>query len=399
MMVGGSAQTFLLHLLMMAAACLVGAQSGSCPSSVLPTSPLSPTTCSSTHISSSLRATAACKPRDKVVKVPWPTNSSYDQLTPSHVTVKRCSGGCHGGSTSCVPTATSIRKVAVLLARCPLGGGSCDKECATVEVEDEVACGCGCRLEPSSCRSEDQEWREETCSCQCLCPPTSPCPPDQTHDPSSCSCLPLGLLEGQERQERQERQEDVLQLNWEHPVILTLASLNLLLISIIVVLVRKHRKMTRRLREQPSHVPGEMSKNLYSPPPRNATEPPSLKAALLYTSDSDVSTEQQNTNTDSSYCSDATYRPSPQPSYSPPTEVTYRPSPLPSYASSPYPSPPYSSLVPPTPYPCCSYPSLSSLPVPSSECGQCNSMARNRLPPSECNTIVRIAGGGGNGTL
>jgi len=173
----------------------------------------------------------------------------------------------------------------------------------------------------------------------------------------------------------------------------------------IVVLVRKHRKMTRRLRERPSHVPGEMSKNLYSPPPSNATDPPSVKAALLYTSDSDVSTEQQNTNTDSSYCSDATYRPSPQPSYSPPTEVTYRPSPLPSYASSPYPSPPYSSLIPP--YPCCSYPSLSSLPVPSSECGQCNTMARNssRVPSecntmtrsnvSECNTMVRIAGGGG----
>ena len=299
-------------------------------------------------------------------------------------------------------------------------------------IHTKVSCGCGCRLDASSCRSADQEWREETCSCQCkdtkatttclqegrvwdhqscqcLCPPTNPCPPDQTRDPSSCSCLPLGLLEGlegQERQERQERQEDVLQLNWEHPVILTLASLNLLLISIIVVLVRKHRKMTRRLREQPSHVPGEMSKNLYSPPPGNSSEPPSVKAALLYTSDSDVSTEQQNTNTDSSYCSDATYRPSPQPSYSPPTEVTYRPSPLPSYSSSPYPSPPYSSLVPPSPYPCCSYPSLTSLPVPSTvECNQCNTMARNssRVPSecntltrsnvSECNTMVRIAGG------
>ena len=31
-----------------------------------------------------------------------------------------------------------IIKVAVLLARCPLGGGSCDKGCATVEVEDQV---------------------------------------------------------------------------------------------------------------------------------------------------------------------------------------------------------------------------------------------------------------------
>ena len=53
----------------------------------------------------------------QVVKIPWPSNSSYDQLTPSHVTVRRCSGGCHGGLTSCVPTSTQLRKVAVLLAR------------------------------------------------------------------------------------------------------------------------------------------------------------------------------------------------------------------------------------------------------------------------------------------
>ena len=105
----------------------------------------------------------------QVLKVPWPSNSSYSQLTPSHVVVRRCSGGCHGGLTSCVPTKTDKRKVSVLLARwvwpvvhlvlaldqlrCPLGGGSCQKECATLEVEDELACGCGCRLDPSSCRS------------------------------------------------------------------------------------------------------------------------------------------------------------------------------------------------------------------------------------------------------
>ena len=52
-----------------------------------------------------------------MVKIPWPSNSSYDQLTPSHVTVKRCSGGCHGGLTSCVPSSTQLRKVSVLLAR------------------------------------------------------------------------------------------------------------------------------------------------------------------------------------------------------------------------------------------------------------------------------------------
>ena len=53
----------------------------------------------------------------QVLKVPWPSNSSYSQLTPSHVVVRRCSGGCHGGLTSCVPTKTDKRKVSVLLAR------------------------------------------------------------------------------------------------------------------------------------------------------------------------------------------------------------------------------------------------------------------------------------------
>ena len=303
----------------------------------------------------------------QVVKIPWPSNSSYDQLTPSHVTVKRCSGGCHGGLTSCVPTSTQMRKVSVLLARwvlgflffcrftccprCPLGGGSCQKECATLEVEDELACGCGCRLEPSSCRSKDQEWREETCSCQCrdtaatttclqggrawdhqscqcLCPPSDPCPEDHTHDPVTCTCVAPEVYP-QQREEREEKKKEELQLNWEHPVILTLDSLNVLLIFIIVLLVRRHRKMARKLKEeQPKLISGEVSKNLYSTPPRNNSEASSVKAPLLYTSNSDVSSVQLQNNTDSSYSSElsemtGSFRPSPQPTFnSPPARVT-----------------------------------------------------------------------------
>jgi len=191
-----------------------------CDSSTTASSFLPSVTCSREHVSQSLSALAPCKPRDKVLKVPWPSNSSYSQLTPSHVVVRRCSGGCHGGLTSCVPTKTDKRKVSVLLARCPLGGGSCQKECATLEVEDELACGCGCRLDPSSCRPEDQEWREETCNCQCkdkaaitsclqggrawdhqtcrcLCPPSDPCPEDHNQDPVTCSCGPATTKRGE----------------------------------------------------------------------------------------------------------------------------------------------------------------------------------------------------------
>jgi len=334
----------LLFLLFQA--CTLAANSdATCDSSMTDASYLPSVTCSRDHVSQSLSSLAPCQPRDKVVKIPWPSNSSYDQLTPSHVTVKRCSGGCHGGLTSCVPTSTQLRKVSVLLARCPLGGGSCQKECATLEVEDELACGCGCRLEPSSCRSEDQEWREETCSChcrdtaatttclqggrawdhqscQCLCPPSDPCPEDHTHDPVTCTCVAPAVYP-QQREEREEKQEEELHLNWEHPVILTLASLNVLLILIIVLLVRRHRQMARKVKEQPKLISGEVSKNLYSTAPRNNSEASTVKAPLLYTSDSDVSSVQLQNNTDSSCSSElsemtSSYRPSPQPTFNSP---------------------------------------------------------------------------------
>ena len=54
----------------------------------------------------------------------------------------------------------------------------------------------------------------------------------------------------EQREERSEEQEDPLQLKWEYPVILTLGSLNLLLISIIGVLARRHWTLRRRLKQQ-----------------------------------------------------------------------------------------------------------------------------------------------------
>ena len=86
--------------------------------------------------------------------------------------------------------------------------------------------------------------------------------------------------------------------------------------------------MARKMKEQPKLISGEVSKNLYSTAPRNNSEASSVKAPLLYTSDSDVSSVQLQNNTDSSYSSElsemtGSYRPSPQPSFnSPPARVT-----------------------------------------------------------------------------
>ena len=56
-------------------------------------------------------------------------------------------------------------------------------------------------------------------------------------------------LQAEQRKERSEGQY-LLLLKWEYPVILTLASLNLLLIFIIVVLAKRHRTLRRKLEQQ-----------------------------------------------------------------------------------------------------------------------------------------------------
>lgn len=128
-------------------------------------------TCSSEHIIFSLRGSAPCQPRDKVIKIPLPNNTLVDQLTPTHVTVLRCSGGCSQSSTgvfSCVASRTETRNVNVLLGRCSVSGGKCEKKCTSVMVEDEVECACGCRIKTRDCKDEmGHEFNSATCQCEC----------------------------------------------------------------------------------------------------------------------------------------------------------------------------------------------------------------------------------------
>ena len=249
-----------------------------------------------------------------------------------------------------------------------------------------MSCGCGCRLEPSSCRSEDQEWKKETCSCQCkdtsatttclqggkvwdhqscqcLCPPSDPCPEDHTHDPLTCTCVPpavfpeIGREEREEKPEKKGEQDRGLLINWEHPVILTLASLNVLFIVIIVLLVRRNKKTCKRLREHQSRCSDEGTKNIYSPCPTVGGGQEGGKVRRVRRREEQEEEEESSETselssrrggTDTSYCS---YSPSPslQPphqSYIPstypirPTAIGYSPAitthhPHPSYSPSP----------------------------------------------------------------
>ena len=72
--------------------------------------------CSQQHVRASLRGLAACVPRDKVIAVPWPNNTDIHRVSPSHVLVRRCSGGCHAsGQGSCVATRVQVRVLIIVI--------------------------------------------------------------------------------------------------------------------------------------------------------------------------------------------------------------------------------------------------------------------------------------------
>ena len=239
----------------------------------------------------------------QVIAVPWPNNTDIQQLSPSHVVVRRCSGGCHG-SRSCVAGATKVRSVSVMLARCPVGGGKCEKQCASLEVEDEVECQCGCpkHLEQEClAKVETHSWSRETCgcecrdekerrsclesggkvwdssSCSCLCPLSlQTCSSGLRLDLSSCSCLPdhlAGQIEtrGAAREDRESQDTSSLTTyllsRWIEVLVIGLLAFTAVLLAILcgVFLRRIHQLKTQLNNTRTSHV--NVSPNLYSPCP------------------------------------------------------------------------------------------------------------------------------------
>ena len=84
----------------------------------------------------------------------------------------RCGGGCSTspGLTQCVARLTRSRTIQVMLAKCGVKAGLCEKECASITVEEDATCECSCPQEARErCQaSSEHQWREETCQCQCL---------------------------------------------------------------------------------------------------------------------------------------------------------------------------------------------------------------------------------------
>ena len=191
-----------------------------------------------------------------------------------------------------------------MMAKCPVAGGKCEKQCASLEVEDEVECECGCahHLE-EECRAKasTHSWSRESCgcecraeeerrrcverggrvwdssSCSCLCPPSlQTCPEPLTLHLPTCSCQPdhLGgrpVSREAPREDRQSQHNSTLITyflsNWIETIVIALLAFTSVLLAILcgVFLRRIHHLKTQLNNTRTSHV--KVSPNLYSPCP------------------------------------------------------------------------------------------------------------------------------------
>ena len=88
-------------------------------------------------------------------------------MTPQFIEAKRCCGGCHTASHSCVSTQRQTRQVAVLLSSCGLTAGLCSKSCATLAIEEDTACRCDCLQEQKICHNARHSFNTQECRCEC----------------------------------------------------------------------------------------------------------------------------------------------------------------------------------------------------------------------------------------
>ena len=88
-------------------------------------------------------------------------------MTPQYVMVRKCGGGCHSPSHSCISVMTTTRQVPVMLSSCGVISGVCDKTCAMVEIQEDTQCSCDCLQEQRECVSDNHSFNNQECRCEC----------------------------------------------------------------------------------------------------------------------------------------------------------------------------------------------------------------------------------------
>lgn len=291
--------------------------------------------CTNKHIGEALRANVGCRLVQTVVSLPWPNNTLVQQMTPTHISVSRCAGSCHGPGQTCLAREVSERRVEVMLGKCGVSVGTCDKECATVTVIDHLSCGCDCQLRSEDCspqqvlrpevcrcecrdgegrrqcQEEGRAWSEDTCTCGCPLSLISQCAPGYQYDyNNTCSCLPTTALN--QVQEEIILEEDVKReldmfLGWEMILIIALGSLLIILSLIVVCLMIRLRTLRKKAACNTSLVPSTLS-GQYFPCPDPCTDLTTQKNQKILSKPAQSSLSDSGSDrgkiTDSSLCSE-----------------------------------------------------------------------------------------------
>lgn len=225
--------------------------------------------CRSNHIKQALQKNMMCKPSPVIVKLPWPNNTDIQQMTPTHIEVLQCGGGCHRNNQGCVATKTKVKKIPVMLGKCGINTGKCEKECAHANIEEHIECGCACELRWEDCESNTHTFNKDLCSCQCKdtiakrqcldqgrtwseescscnCPAVTPCSIGMVYSNVTCNCITEVFTNITDS--RMPRSNSDSFFSWQIVVILVLLLLILILLVTIFGLISKLHSVQRKIK-------------------------------------------------------------------------------------------------------------------------------------------------------
>ena len=211
-------------------------------------------------------------------------------MTPTHIEVLQCRGGCHRGHQGCVATQTRVKKVPVMLGKCGINTGKCEKECAHASIEEHVECGCACELTSEDCERNTHIFNKDLCSCQCKdttakrqcldqsrtwseesclcgCPVITPCSIGMVYSNVTCNCIPEVFTNITDL--RMPRSSGDTFFSWQIIVILALLFLILALLVTIFGLISKLHSVQRmiKLARYKTNLDQNNMKNMYCEKP------------------------------------------------------------------------------------------------------------------------------------